>query len=252
MIRRSVMSEEAMLETYFAEAASWDRDRQQRIERSERRAWWAAAAGWVCAIAAVSTVALLTPLKTVEPYVIRVDRSTGIVDVVPAFAGESAVDESVTRYFLARYIRVCEGFSYATAESDYAECGAFNTSRRNQELYALWQVGNPQSPLNLYKDGSALRVQVSSITFFKRKAEEGLAQVRFVLAKRRGGGASDQLSQWIATLQYVYGTPSKDALSRQWNPFGLRILDYRREPEVVTPTSSETRRTQLLGQAGSP
>jgi type IV secretion system protein VirB8 len=33
---------------------------------------------------------LMMPLKQVEPFVIRVDNSTGIVDVVPVYTGGTA------------------------------------------------------------------------------------------------------------------------------------------------------------------
>ena len=53
--------------------------------------------------------------------------------------------EAVTRYFLTRYITVCEQFDYAMAESDYEECGAFNSARLNQAMYM--QVEQGQSEL---------------------------------------------------------------------------------------------------------
>ena len=46
-----------------------------------------AAAGWLCAVAAALALALLMPLKRVEPFVVRVDNSTGVVDVVPMYGG---------------------------------------------------------------------------------------------------------------------------------------------------------------------
>ena len=54
----------------------------------------------LCAVACAFAVMLLTPLKTVSPFVIRVDNTTGVVDVVPVFAGASLMPETVTRYML--------------------------------------------------------------------------------------------------------------------------------------------------------
>ena len=75
---------------------------------------------------AVRWRSLLLPLKRVDPFVIRVDSTTGVVDVVPVYAGQATVEEAVTRYFLTHYISICERFNFATAESDYEECGAFH------------------------------------------------------------------------------------------------------------------------------
>ena len=86
---------------------------------------------------------MLMPLKRVDPFVVRVDNSTGIVDVVPVYAGRPTPEEAVTRYFLTHYLTVCERFNFATAESDYEECGAFHSAQRNQAWYALWTATNP-------------------------------------------------------------------------------------------------------------
>ncbi len=56
-------------------------------------------------------LALLMPLKRVDPFVIRVDNATGVVDVVPVYAGRSTPEEAVTRYFLTHYLSVCERFN---------------------------------------------------------------------------------------------------------------------------------------------
>ena len=102
-----------------------------------------------------------------------------------SIAAAAALEQSVTRYFLTHYVTVCERFNFATAESDYEECGAFHSAQRNQAWYALWNPNNPASPLNVHKDGSSVRVQVESVSFFQRAAAStDLAQVRYVKAER--------------------------------------------------------------------
>jgi type IV secretion system protein VirB8 len=222
------------LTQYFREAASWDEDRLQQVQRIGRRAWQVAAAGWICALALATSLVLLMPLKRVDPFLVRVDSSTGIVDVVPVYAGRSGLEQSVTRYFLSHYISVCERFNFSTAESDYEECGAFHGAQRNQAWYALWNPSNAASPLNLHKDGSTVRVQVEAVSFFQRASGvTDLAQVRYFKAERQGSGADEHLSHWIATIQYAYAAPSKDPRVRRWNPLGFKVLELTIEPEAV-------------------
>jgi type IV secretion system protein VirB8 len=222
------------LHEYFDEAASWDTDRSAQWRRSATRAWWVAGAGWFSTVAAAAALMLLTPLKHVEPFVVRVDNSTGIVDVVPVYAGGAAFEEAVTRYFLAHYLTVCERFNFATAESDYEECGAFHSAQRNQAWYAQWTTTNPASPLNIYKDGSSVRVQVKSVSFFTRASGlSDLAQVRYLKAVRQGGGSDEKFTHWVATVQYAYADPAKDPKTRRWNPLGFKIVEFKSEPEVV-------------------
>jgi type IV secretion system protein VirB8 len=234
-----------LLEQYFSESISWDTDRIAQTARSERRAWQIALAGWICALACALALLALMPLKRVEPFVVRVDNSTGIVDVVPVYAGEAGLQQTVTRYFLSHYVSTCERFSFATAESDYEECGAFHGAQRNQAWYTLWNPNNPSSPLNVHKDGGTVRVQVQSVSFFQRaNGVADLAQVRYVTAERSGAGGEEHSRHWIATIQYAYTQPSGDPKVRRWNPLGFKVLDLTTEPEVTAPSQDKA------GQAG--
>ena len=235
------MKADAALEGYFEEAASWDADRVRQGQRTVRLALGVAGAGWVAVILLAVALMLLMPLKRVEPFVVRVDNATGVVDVVPVYTGRSGVPEAVTRFLLTHYVRVCERFNFSTAESDYEECGAFHTAQRNQAWYALWNPNNPRSPLNVYKDGTSVRAQVTSVSFFKRASGVGdLAQVRYVKAKRAAGAATEDTTHWIATLQYAYADPSPDPKIRSWNPLGFKIVDFKPEPEVLPDAAPAT------------
>ncbi len=228
------------LQEYFQEAESWDADRVGRIRRSAKLAWWVAGAGWLCSMASVLALAMLSPLKQVEPFVIRVDNTTGIVDVVPVAAGASTPEQAVTRYFLSHYVTVCERFNFSTAESDYEECGAFHSAQRNQIWYAQWTSTNPASPLNVYKDGSSVRVQVESVSFFTRASGlTDLAQVRYLKALRQAGGADEKYTHWVATVQYAYADPAKDPKTRRWNPLGFKVVDFKSEPEVLAEENAK-------------
>ena len=228
------MNRDPSLERYFEEAASWDADRAALNARSMRMAWRVAIGACVLAAMAILALVMLVPLKRVDPFVIRVDNATGIVDVVPTFVGRADMSEVVTRYFLTHYVTVCERFSFATAESDYEECGSFHAAARNQAWLALWDRANPASPLNAFKDGSSVRAQVSAVSFFERgNGVADLAQVRYTKSRRASSSANDQVTHWIATVQYVYGEPSKDPLARRWNPLGFKIVDFRSEPETL-------------------
>jgi type IV secretion system protein VirB8 len=250
------MTRHTDLSAYFREAASWDGDRVAQAERATRNARLLASGLAVLAVAALGAVATLTPLKTVEPYLIRVDNTTGVVDVVPAYTGGVPVNEAVTRYLLTHYVMTCERFALAVVEQDYAECGSFHTPQRNQTWAAQWAAGNPDSPLNRYKDGTTVHTDVQAVSFFARATgATDLAQLRFTRETRPSGGGAGQTTHWIATVQYAYGKPSTDLKSRRWNPLGFRVLDYQLEPEVTTPTTAPataaTTVVQSIAQAGA-
>ncbi|MBM0108870.1 type IV secretion system protein [Steroidobacter sp. S1-65] len=242
------------VETYLKEAASWDADREAHRAQTLRTTRWAAGAGWTCAVVAIVAIVVMSPLKETQPYLIRVDSATGVVDTVPVFTGTEAMPQALTRHLLNLYVTTCERFNFATAESDYAQCGSFHSPERNQAWAAAWARSNPSSPLNLYKDGTTVRAQVRSVSFFEGAGgESNLAQVRYMKVRRAGGNGIDHVSYWVATVRYAYANGAGDLKKREWseqerqqrtwNPLGFRILDFRPEPEVLgqdEPTAANT------------
>ena len=94
------MHRDEALERYTLEAQSWELDRARRAQGSAKTAWAVAAAATAVAVFAVAAVAGLTPLKQPVPVVIRVDSSSGIVDIVPTYEGTTDIQEVVTRNLL--------------------------------------------------------------------------------------------------------------------------------------------------------
>lgn len=232
------MKRDPAVEQYLGDAQSWEIDRAKRAERSAKTALIVAGAAGVIAVLAVAAVAGLTPLKQPVPVMIRVDNSTGIVDVVPPYEGTTNIEQTVSRYLLNGYVIARERYFYGTAETDYELVAAENSPQLNQALIARWDRSNPQSPLNLYKDGTTIRAQVNAITFLKpASGKDNVAQVRFIKAARAGGTGDEQITHWIATITFAYGKPSTDEKLRTLNPLGFRILDYHVEPEVAPATA---------------
>lgn len=228
------MSHDTAPRTYLLEAQSWELDRARRAERSIRVAWIVAAVAAVIAVLAVVAVGGLTPLKQPVPVLIRVDSSSGIVDIVPTYEGTADIEPLVTRNLLQNYVLARERYFYGTAEADYELVASQNSPRLNQEWANLWAVDNPASPLNVYKDGTSIRTQVRSITFLKLDSgKDRLAQVRFTRFMRPGGTGEEQSSHWVSTIEFAYVRPSKDNKTRSLNPLGFRVVEYRREPEVT-------------------
>lgn len=241
------MSAERSLSAYLEEAASWDADRTMQIQRHARFAWRVAAGASLCVLGLSAALIVLLPLKRVEPYLIRVNSGTGQVDVVPAYRGGVDFPDAIARYFLARYIEACERFDYAMAESDYDECGSFNSHRLNEALYQRWMRGNPRSPLNVHRDGSTVTVRIEAVSFLGRSSPVGrLAQVRFERVTRQANGALQRTTHWIATLRYRFNGSPRSSAIRQWNPLGLEITALERQRELLGGADSTT-----AGRTGS-
>lgn len=217
------------LKTYFEEARRWDEDRLAAAERSRRLAWMVAAGAGALAIAAVVAVAALTPLKTVEPFVVRVDRSTGAVDVMTGLKGPDHLtyEESVSKYFLGLYVRAREGWLLQAAEQNFRQVSILSTPAEQQRWADQFRPTNPQSPQVLWGSNGESQIDVRSISFISPK----VATVRFHRVLRQGTQVVE--SDWVATLAFAYTKAPMLEADRLKNPLGFQVSSYRADPEVV-------------------
>lgn len=223
------------LDAYYAEAASWNRDRVQATQSSRRIAWWVA--GVAAAIALLEAVALvlLTPLKTVEPYTLMVDRTTGYVQALkPLDQATIAPDAALTQSFLVQYVIAREGFDGATLNANYRKVALFSADNARSSYLQQMQASNPQSPLALYPRTSVVDVRVKSVSPIGRNA----ALVRFDTVRSDGGAQPQPASAWVAVIRYRYSTAPMSLDDRFVNPLGFQVTSYRKDAEVLTPEAA--------------
>jgi len=217
------------LKGYFDEAKSWNADRLRAAERSRRLAWGVAAFAGVLATVAVGAVVALSPLKTVEPFVVRVDRTTGAVDVMTALKSERPLsyDEAVTKHFLAQYVRAREGWLAPAAEANFRQVSIMSTPAEQQRWADAFRPANPESPQVVYGSAAEALVAIRAVSF----VSDGVANVRFHRTVRRGPQIEE--SDWIATVAFTYTKAPMAEADRLKNPLGFQVTSYRADPEVV-------------------
>ncbi|NII60068.1 virB8 family protein [Sphingomonas aerolata] len=218
------------LKSYFAEAQSWDRDRFVAAARSRRIAWIVASVAIALAIVAVLAIMALTPLKTVVPYVVTVDRSTGATDVTQELRGDKSItyDEAIRKYFLADYVRAREGWIPQAREEFFRKVLALSTREEQARWTAFYKKDNPDSPQNQFTANDAVFVAIRSVAFIS----PNVAQVRFVKRLERDQQAIETPA--IATITFdVLSKPETEA-GRYANPLGFQVKSYRADAEVPT------------------
>ncbi|ACG78763.1 Type IV secretory pathway, component VirB8 [Phenylobacterium zucineum HLK1] len=217
------------LKAYFAEARSWDADRLRQANRSRRVAWSVAAGASALATAAVCAVAALSPLKTVEPYVVRVDRSTGAVEVMTGLneAGDLTYEEAVTKSFLATYVRARESWLPPAAEANFRQVSIMSTPAEQQRWAERFRPSNPLSPQVAWGPNAEAEARVRAITFVAPQ----VASVRFHRTLRQQGQLTE--SDWIATVAFGYARAPMSESDRLRNPLGFQVSSYRADPEVI-------------------
>lgn len=208
--------------------------RVDEIERSRSIAWRVAIGACVIAICAVVAVMLLTPLKEVRPYVIRVDNNTGETDIVTMLeSSKSSYSEEVAKYFSALYVSLYEGYDWYTIQNQIDKLMVF--SDRNIQNRINTKFARPDAPHQLYKQGSRVEINVTNTSIID---ENGLIQVRFTkrVVPTNGGSYNEDtgsmspepvVTNHLATLGYDYvNIPTLDDV-RLVNPLGFTVKTYR-------------------------
>jgi type IV secretion system protein VirB8 len=216
------------LKSYFDKARRFDQDRMIQVERSARIAWTIAIVASILAAVSIFAIAGLTPLKTVEPFVVRVDNSTGIVDVVSALTSAAGTyDEAVTKYFAAKYVRGRESYVWSEAEENFRTVALLSTQPEQARFAALYRGSNPESPQNTYGRNATSRINVASISLINSK----VVSVRYMRTVTRGDDV--RTTHWVATLTFSYVNAPMSSTDRLVNPLGFAVSEYRADPEAI-------------------
>ena len=227
------LSREA-LDSYYAEAASWNRDRVGAMRSSQRIAWWIAGIATAIALFEGIALVLLTPLKTVEPYTLMVDRTTGYVQALkPLDQAKVTPDSALTQSFLVQYVIAREGFDMATLNANYRKVALFSADAARSSYLQQMQVGNPASPLILYPRTTTVDVRVKSVSPIGSNA----ALVRFDTVRTDAGAQPQPPSSWVAVIHYRYSDAPMSLEDRFVNPLGFQVTGYRKDPEAL-PTDA--------------
>jgi type IV secretion system protein VirB8 len=223
------------LDAYYAEAASWNRDRVQASRSSQRIAWWIAGIAAAIALLEALALVLLTPLKSVEPYTLMVDKTTGYVQALkPLDQAKIAPDTALTQSFLVQYVIAREGFDIATLNANYRKVALFSVGTARSSYLQQMQVSNPSSPLIAFPRTTTIDVRVKSVSPIGSNS----ALVRFDTVRSDSGAQPQPASAWVAVIHYRYSQAPMSLEDRFVNPLGFQVTGYRKDQEVLAPDAA--------------
>jgi type IV secretion system protein VirB8 len=225
------------LDAYYAEAESWAQDRQDALRASRRTAWIVAAVAVAVALVEALVLLVLTPLKTVVPYTLLVDRNTGFVQALePLDPAKVSADTALTQSFLVQYVIARESFDIDTLQSDYRKVALWSAEQARSGYVSGMQISSPQSPLALYPRSTVVETRVKSVSPVGRN----VALVRFDTVRRDAGGRVEPPRPWVAVIRYRYSGEPLRLEDRMVNPLGFQVLRYRRDAEALPPEPAPT------------
>ncbi|WP_374524020.1 virB8 family protein [Sphingopyxis sp.] len=235
------------LDAYYVEADSWAKDQQDTQRKSRRMAW--IIAGTAAAIALMEAIALivLMPLKTVQPYTLLVDKTTGYVQALdPVEPEKISGDTALTQSFLVQYVIARESYDIDSLQTNYRRVGLWSAEGARAQYLNDMQASSPNSPLMLYPRNSVVETRVKSIS----PVSKNVTMVRFETILRDETGRAGQPRAWVAVIRYRYSGEPMQAEDRFINPLGFEVTRYRRDPETLTPDPAPANPVPPYGAPG--
>lgn len=216
----------------FKNGLTWETSRLFEVYKSERRAWMVAKIMGACFLLTCIALVCLMPLKTVVPYVIKVDQSTGMSEILRiANKRDIPVSEMMNKYWVSQYVLAREGYDWRTLNQEFTKVRELSLPN----VFGLYstQFGEHKDSLEMrLKDDYRIIVKLNSIVI----NSDYIATVRFSKTVFNNKTLKDENTQgWTATIGFEY-FPTYEAKeeNRLINPFGFKVTSYRVDPEITT------------------
>ncbi|EHN0312628.1 type IV secretion system protein [Campylobacter coli] len=203
---------------------------QYLIEKSNKRAWIIAFVSAFIAFLSIIAVLLLTPLKTIEPYVIRVDNTTGMVDILTTLDEEQiSSNEALDKYFIAQYVKAREGYYYEILNQDYLLTQLMSSEKVANEYRAIYEGENARD--QILKNSNEVSVEIISIVLGESNGVK-TSTIRANIVTKNLNTRGITSSTKVITLSYDYLLAKASEENRLLNPLGFKVLTYRIDNEV--------------------
>ena len=213
---------------YYAAARRWADGQSSALARETRIAWRVAAGAGLIALLLALALVFLVPLKSVQPYVLTVDRQTGAVEAATTLQdGKLSQNEAVIQAQLAGYVIARETFDSTDLGQQYRRVQVMSARPVASAYVAEMAAANPASPLNTLSRGDTVSIRIRSVSLIA----DGAGLVRFTATRSALGAATGQSTNFVAAISFGFnGRPLRQA-DRYDNPLGFQVTRYRRDAE---------------------
>ncbi len=212
------------------DSKNWYKDRYQYVLVQRKLLALITVLSLLCTVATVGVIFYMTPLKTVEPFVIQVDQKSGITQTVdPLTVKELTASEAVNNFFIVQYIRSRETYSMTDLAKNYEIVRLMSDSSKVYSGFvSTADPNNPQSNTARLGSTGIRTIKFKSISYLNPQ----LVQARILIEEKSGGGGYSQQHK-IVILAFEYAKMSLTPEERYINPLGFHVTDYRVDEDVL-------------------
>lgn len=212
------------------DAWNYDVSRNEEIRKSSKRAWTVAYISLALTIIVAIALMLLTPLKTVELMVVKVDKN-GFVDIKTQLDEEVlTTSEAIDKSFVNRYVKTKEQYYFETLNTDFETVQMFSAPNVQKD-YVKSMTNKQNGKATVLGDKNFIEVKILSIGL-SNKNDEKIATVRIETSKKTKNSDIEEKDIKVITLTYEYLPLKQNASLRLENPLGFIVNSYRVDEEI--------------------
>ncbi len=213
----------------LSQSKNWYKDRYQYVLVQRKILVLITALSLIASLVTVIVIARLTPLKTVEPFVIQVDQKTGITQTVNQMTvKEITANEAVNNFFIVQYIRARENYLNNDLTRNYNLVRLMSES--NKVYGEFVRSANPNNPKS-----NAARLGTIGVRTVKFKSITYLSptqiQARVLVEEKSESNLAQQ--HLIILLSFAYVNMALTLEERYINPLGFIVTDYRVDEDTL-------------------
>ena len=209
----------------------YEASKKALIEKSNQRAWMVAWISMSFGFLAILAIFLLMPLKSVEAFVVKVDKSTGMIDVVTALKNKAvSTEENLDKYFISQYVKKREGYYYNLLQQDYEYVQLLSNDRVAHNYILIYDGENARD--KRLNNNFEVEAKILSVVLGE-SAGTHTSTIRVELITKNLRSKNKTVEIKVVTLSYEYTQPLYQRESqRLLNPLGFKVLNYRIDSEV--------------------
>lgn len=191
------------------------------------------------AVISVLSVYSLSPLKSVEPYLLTIDEKSGYTQrVEPVSRNQYASNEAIDRYFLSQYIYARESYTSSLLKYNTNVVRVMSAPDVFLRFRPTMDEKVATSLPAILKDLGRREIRIRSINYIQNPAVAGsgattpekIAQVRFVVADTFSGN-SLPAENLVATITFEYASLDLTEQEQLVNPLGFTVTNYQVQKE---------------------
>lgn len=209
---------------------TWESSRLSMVLTSEAKAWNIVKLLSGIIFGLVVALCCLMPLKSVEPFVIQTEKSTGLSTVLHiANQRDIPVSEVMNKYWISQYVLARETYDWNTIDQDFYKVRELSMPNIFEPYASQYDVNNKESLDKKLKDNYRIIVKLNSVVINNKET----ATVRFARQTiDTNSNTTTNSTTWTATIGFEY-FPDFDVPEekRLINPFGFKVTSYRVDEE---------------------